>query len=136
MTFSRRSRQRIARETRKSEQSITPQHRQRWRRQPPASGGGGNALIVAKHNQELPKAILASDPDDVVVEAVEVTLFKLVPIDPEETKPGKPGQYKFEPLFRQAVVANFSDTHAIPSNTWFLVLRTNSIIQAATVWAC
>lgn len=39
------ARDRISRAVKRTEQSVTPQHRERWRRQAPASGGGGGLAI-------------------------------------------------------------------------------------------
>jgi hypothetical protein len=142
VAYNREAKSRISRVVKLSERSVTPLHRQRQRRQAPSiPGGGGGILVVAKHNESLPKATLDRDEDKVIITAVEVRIYKIVPVDPEAINPGEEGEYKFEPLGtpenpQKAVVANFSPTDAIPAGEWFLILPTNGRIKAATIWPC
>lgn len=137
--FDRRSAARIARETRRAEQEQTPRYRPRARRQKP-NPPKGDSLICAKHTAELPKATFNKDPAKVVVKAVEVEIFRLIPKD-DKTESGKPGDYKLEAIKNgndpaKEVVANFSFTDAIPKDEWFWVLPSNGPIKIATIWSC
>ncbi len=141
MTLNNHSIARIARSTKRVEQAITPQPRQRQRRQAPSAPGNKTELICAKHDEELPKAVNSSNPANVVIKAVEVELFRVIPKD-DTIEDGDAGDYKLEAMLDDddepltAVVANFSFTDAIAKNEWFWVLPTNGKIKLATVWSC
>lgn len=141
--FDRKSAERLARETRRSEQQITPTFRPRQRRQKPVRPGkGGGEIIWAISTEEIPRAVLRNRPGDCVVTAVEVEAYALIPRETDENEPpdaGQPGQYTLEAILdgeepKKYVVFNPSPSEAVPANEWFGFLPTSASLQAITIW--
>lgn len=141
MSFNQDARSRIARQTKRLEQAVTPQYRPAHRRVAPGISGSDTELIVARHDEELPTAYLHHDPGQCTIKAVEVEIYRLVPKDPDEIEPGEAGDYMLEAIMdgdepRTLIVANFSPSEPIPKDEWFAILPTNGRIQMASLWPC